>query len=45
METLRNRNIEVRYMLKENEGHGFRNEENILEMYAEVEKFLEQHIS
>jgi dipeptidyl aminopeptidase/acylaminoacyl peptidase len=45
VESLRNRNIEVKYMLKENEGHGFRNEENILEMYSEVEKFLEQHIS
>jgi len=31
-------------MLKENEGHGFTNEENILEMFSEVEKFFEEHI-
>lgn len=41
---LRARGLEVKYMLKENEGHGFRNEENILELYSEVEKFLEQHL-
>lgn len=41
---LRAKNLEVKYMLKENEGHGYHNEENILEMYSEIEKFLEQHI-
>lgn len=45
VEALRAKGIEVKYMLKENEGHGYRNEENILEMYSEVEKFLEQHIN
>lgn len=39
---LRAKNLEVKYMLKENEGHGYHNEENILEMYSEIEKFLEQ---
>lgn len=41
---LRAKDMEVKYMLKENEGHGFYNEENLLEMYSEAEKFLEQHI-
>lgn len=44
VEALRNRGIEVKYMLKENEGHGFFNEENVLELYSEIEKFFEQHI-
>jgi len=44
VEALRAKGLEVKYMLKENEGHGFTNEENILEMFSEVEKFLEEHI-
>lgn len=39
---LRERGIEVQYMLKENEGHGFANEENRLEFYEAMEKFLHQ---
>ncbi|MBN1300601.1 MAG: S9 family peptidase [Melioribacteraceae bacterium] len=37
--------IEVEYMLKENEGHLFKNEENIIEFYEHVEKFLNKHIT
>jgi dipeptidyl aminopeptidase/acylaminoacyl peptidase len=44
VESLRCKGLEVKYMLKENEGHGYYNEENVLELYSEVEKFLEQHM-
>jgi dipeptidyl aminopeptidase/acylaminoacyl peptidase len=41
---LRKRGIPVEYMVKENEGHGFRNEENRFEFYEAVEKFLAKNI-
>ncbi|RPI16189.1 MAG: S9 family peptidase [Ignavibacteriae bacterium] len=44
VEALKNRGIEVPYMVKDNEGHGFRNEENRFEFYEEMEKFLERHL-
>lgn len=44
VEALRNNGVEVEYMLKENEGHGFRNEENKFEFYDAMEKFLEKHL-
>lgn len=44
VEALRERGTEVKYMLKENEGHGFKNQENILELYGEIEKFLKEHM-
>jgi dipeptidyl aminopeptidase/acylaminoacyl peptidase len=31
-------------MVKENEGHGFRNEENRFEFYRAMEKFLAEHL-
>ena len=37
---LAERGIKVEYMVKENEGHGFRNEENRFEFYEAMEKFL-----
>ena len=36
--------IEYEYLLKEDEGHGFRNEENRFDFYRTMEKFLEKHI-
>lgn len=42
---LKERNVEVQYLLKENEGHGFRNEENRFEFYEQMEAFLEKHLS
>jgi dipeptidyl aminopeptidase/acylaminoacyl peptidase len=42
---LRSRGIDVKYIVKENEGHGFRNEENRFEFYREMEKFLDKHLS
>ena len=44
VEALKARGVEVQYMVKDNEGHGFRNEENRFEFYGAMEKFLEQHI-
>src|SRR5689334_6886545 len=45
VEALRKRGVEVLYLVKENEGHGFQNEENTFEMYEAMEKFLSQHLS
>jgi dipeptidyl aminopeptidase/acylaminoacyl peptidase len=44
VEALRKRGVEVQYMVKDNEGHGFANEENRFEFYEAMEKFLAQHI-
>ncbi|MEC7987675.1 MAG: S9 family peptidase [Myxococcota bacterium] len=41
---LKARGIEVPYMVKEDEGHGFYNEENQFEFYREMETFLQRHI-
>ena len=38
------RGIEVEYMVKENEGHGFGNEENRFDFYRAMESFLGQHL-
>lgn len=39
------RGIEVEYMVKDNEGHGFHNDENKFEFYERMEAFLEQHLN
>lgn len=44
VEALRKRGVEVEYMLKENEGHGFANEENRFDFFRAMEKFLNRHI-
>ena len=41
---LKERKIPVKYMLKEDEGHGFANEENRFELYEEMIKFFDQHL-
>ena len=38
------RGVEVEYMVKDNEGHGFRNEENQFDFYEAMERFLERHL-
>jgi dipeptidyl aminopeptidase/acylaminoacyl peptidase len=45
VEALKARGVEVPYMLKEDEGHGFYNEENQFDFYREMEKFLNKHIN
>jgi len=42
---LRERGVDVDYILKENEGHGFRNEENRFEFYEAMEQFLGRYMS
>jgi len=41
---LKKRGVDVEYLVKDNEGHGFRNEENRFEFYEAMEKFLRKHI-
>lgn len=41
VEALKKRGIVVEYMLKDNEGHGFHNEENRFDFYRAMEKFLQ----
>lgn len=41
---LRKRGIPVEYLVKDNEGHGNFNEENRLDFYGAMEKFLAQHL-
>lgn len=38
------RGIEVPYLVKDNEGHGFHNEENRFEFYEAMEQFLARHL-
>ncbi len=44
VEALRAKNIDVDYMVKDNEGHGFSNQENRFEFYAAMETFLSKHL-
>ncbi|MBN1415403.1 MAG: S9 family peptidase [Bacteroidales bacterium] len=44
VEALKKRGITVEYMVKDNEGHGFRNEENRFDFYRAMERFLATHI-
>jgi dipeptidyl aminopeptidase/acylaminoacyl peptidase len=44
VEALKKRGIEVPYIVKANEGHGFANEENRFEFYRAMEEFLGKHL-
>ena len=44
VEALKKRGVAVEYMVKDNEGHGFRNEENQFEFYGTMEKFLARYL-
>jgi len=44
VEALKRRGIEVPYMVKDNEGHGFQNQENRFDFYEAMEKFLAKHL-
>lgn len=41
---LRERGVEVEYMVKEDEGHGFANQENRFDFYRAMERFLATHL-
>jgi dipeptidyl aminopeptidase/acylaminoacyl peptidase len=44
VEALRSRGVDVEYTVKEDEGHGFQNEENQFEFYRAMEAFLARHM-
>jgi dipeptidyl aminopeptidase/acylaminoacyl peptidase len=44
VEAMRKRGVEVEYLVKDNEGHGFHNEENRFEFYEAMERFLDRHL-
>ena len=43
-EALKKRGVIVEYMVKNNEGHGFKNEENNFDFYRAMETFLQKYI-
>lgn len=44
VEALRNQGVEVEYLVKKNEGHMFKNQENLFDLYRTMEKFLAKHL-
>lgn len=44
VKALKDRGIEVEYMVKDNEGHGFHNEENRFDFYRSMLAFLDKHL-
>jgi dipeptidyl aminopeptidase/acylaminoacyl peptidase len=44
VEALKANNVPHRYMVKEDEGHGFRKQENRFDFYAAMEEFLAKHL-
>ena len=44
VEALKKRGVDVPYIVRENEGHGFANEENRMYFYRAVERFLAKHL-
>ncbi len=44
VEALKAQGIEVEYMVKDNEGHGFHNEENRFDFYRAMQRFLNKYI-
>ncbi len=44
VEAMRQRGVEVEYIVKDDEGHGFHNEENRFDFYEAMERFLHRHI-
>lgn len=44
VDALKKRGVDLPYIVKDNEGHGFRNEENQYEFYGAMEQFLRKHL-
>ena len=44
VDALKKKGVDVQYIIKENEGHGFHNEENKFEFYYAMEQFLKKHL-
>ncbi len=45
VKALKDRGIDVEYMVKDNEGHGFHNEENRFDFYRSMLAFLDKHLN
>ncbi len=45
VEALKKRGVDVEYIVKDNEGHGFHNEENRFAFYEAMERFLAKHLA
>ena len=45
VKAMKEKGIDVEYLVKKDEGHGFRNEENKFEFYKAMEKFLKLQLS
>ena len=45
VEALKKRGIDVEYMVKNDEGHGFANENNQIDFYKAMEAFFAKHLS
>lgn len=45
VDALKKRGVEVEYMVKNDEGHGFANENNRIDFYKAMEKFFDKHLS
>jgi dipeptidyl aminopeptidase/acylaminoacyl peptidase len=44
VEAMKARGVDVEYMVKDNEGHGFHNEENRFDFYRKMEAFLGKYL-
>ncbi len=44
VESLRQRGVQVEYIVKDNEGHGFYNQENQFDFYRSMEAFFDKHL-
>ncbi|MFC0779340.1 S9 family peptidase [Flavobacterium sp. HJSW_4] len=44
VEALKKRGVVVEYMVKNDEGHGFHNQDNRFDFYGAMEKFLDKHL-
>jgi dipeptidyl aminopeptidase/acylaminoacyl peptidase len=44
VKTLKKKNVKVNYLLMNDEGHGFRKEENKINLYTELETFFEENL-
>jgi len=45
VDALRKRGVKVQYMVKDNEGHGFHNEENQFDFYGAMEAFFKKYLN
>ncbi|MFG1792544.1 alpha/beta fold hydrolase [Nocardia sp. NPDC049149] len=44
VKALRARGVEVEYLIKDDEGHGFLNPENAIDLYRAIDRFLAEHL-